>query len=222
MEVCYLWILAATVPPRITNGDRKSWGYVQKRHFQSGRKTFGCGRCKMIPQGAHFTSLWNIRLIQQWMLSSAITQSDLCPRSWYQAFSERITGALSPGRAALLEISSGRSRLSGSYYKRSSVKQENIWWHSTGSSSSSSSSTVSYGALHRAISKLCGQLTAANATDSIKRDSHVSTEIRTPIIFNWINQPDATTSQIYCLSFKYGSTCFGHPHAHHQELQQLQ
>jgi hypothetical protein len=24
--------------------------------------------------------------------------------------------------------------------------------------------------------------------------------------------------QIYCLSFKYRSTCFGHPHAHHQEL----
>jgi len=24
------------------------------------------------------------------------------------------------------------------------------------------------------------------------------------------------------LSFKYSSTCFGHPHAHHQELQQLQ
>jgi hypothetical protein len=27
---------------------------------------------------------------------------------------------------------------------------------------------------------------------------------------------------IYYLSFKYSSTCFGHPHAHHQELQQLQ
>jgi len=24
------------------------------------------------------------------------------------------------------------------------------------------------------------------------------------------------------LSFKYSSTCFGHPHAHHEELQQLQ
>jgi hypothetical protein len=24
------------------------------------------------------------------------------------------------------------------------------------------------------------------------------------------------------LSFKYSSTCFGHPYAHHQELQQLQ
>jgi len=24
------------------------------------------------------------------------------------------------------------------------------------------------------------------------------------------------------LSFKYSSTCFGHPHVHHQELQQLQ
>jgi hypothetical protein len=40
--------------------------------------------------------------------------------------------------------------------------------------------------------------------------------------FNWINQPDAANSQIYYLSFKYSSTCFGHPHAHHQELQQLQ
>jgi hypothetical protein len=41
-------------------------------------------------------------------------------------------------------------------------------------------------------------------------------------IFNGINQPDAANSQIYYLSFKYSSTGFGHPHAHHQELQQLQ
>jgi hypothetical protein len=40
--------------------------------------------------------------------------------------------------------------------------------------------------------------------------------------FNLINQPDAANSQVYYLSFKYSSTCFGHPHAHHQELQQLQ
>jgi hypothetical protein len=33
---------------------------------------------------------------------------------------------------------------------------------------------------------------------------------------NWINQPDAADSQVYYLSFKYSSTCFGHPHAHHQ------
>jgi hypothetical protein len=39
--------------------------------------------------------------------------------------------------------------------------------------------------------------------------------------FNRTNQPDAATSQVYYLSFKYTSTCFGHPHAHHQELQQL-
>jgi hypothetical protein len=38
---------------------------------------------------------------------------------------------------------------------------------------------------------------------------------------NWINQPDAANSQVYYLSLKYSSTCFGHPHAHHQELQQL-
>jgi hypothetical protein len=36
--------------------------------------------------------------------------------------------------------------------------------------------------------------------------------------FKWINQRDAAISQVYHLSFKYSSTCFGHPHAHHQEL----
>jgi len=36
--------------------------------------------------------------------------------------------------------------------------------------------------------------------------------------FNLINQPDATTSQVYYLSFKHSSKCFGHHHAHHQEL----
>jgi hypothetical protein len=40
--------------------------------------------------------------------------------------------------------------------------------------------------------------------------------------FNWIIQPDAANSQVYYLSFRYSSTCFGQPHAHHQELQQLQ
>jgi len=30
------------------------------------------------------------------------------------------------------------------------------------------------------------------------------------------------TSRVYYLSFKYSSTWFGHPHVHHQELQQLQ
>jgi hypothetical protein len=40
--------------------------------------------------------------------------------------------------------------------------------------------------------------------------------------FNWINQPDAANSQVYYLSFRYSSTCFRHPHAHHQKLQQLQ
>jgi hypothetical protein len=38
-----------------------------------------------------------------------------------------------------------------------------------------------------------------------------------------INQPlDAAISPVYYLTFIYSSTCFGHPHAHHQELQQLQ
>ena len=41
-------------------------------------------------------------------------------------------------------------------------------------------------------------------------------------IFNWINQPDPANSQVYYLSFKYSSTCSGHPHAHHQKLHQLQ
>jgi hypothetical protein len=36
--------------------------------------------------------------------------------------------------------------------------------------------------------------------------------------FNWINQPDAAISQVYYLSFKCSSTRFGHPHVHHQEL----
>ena len=43
-----------------------------------------------------------------------------------------------------------------------------------------------------------------------------------PHTFTWINQQDAATFQVYYLSFKCSSTCFGHPHAHHQELQQLQ
>ena len=33
-----------------------------------------------------------------------------------------------------------------------------------------------------------------------------------------INKLDATTSQVYYLRFMYSSTCFGSPHAHHQEL----
>jgi hypothetical protein len=36
--------------------------------------------------------------------------------------------------------------------------------------------------------------------------------------FKRINKPDAANSQVYYLSFKYSSTCFGHPDAHHQEL----
>ena len=38
------------------------------------------------------------------------------------------------------------------------------------------------------------------------------------IQFKYINQLDATTSQVYYLTFMYSSTCFGRPHAHHQEL----
>jgi hypothetical protein len=32
------------------------------------------------------------------------------------------------------------------------------------------------------------------------------------------NQLDAKISQVYYLTFMYSSTCFGRPHAHHQEL----
>ena len=32
------------------------------------------------------------------------------------------------------------------------------------------------------------------------------------------NQLDATIPQVYNLAFIYSSTCFGRPHAHHQEL----
>jgi len=32
------------------------------------------------------------------------------------------------------------------------------------------------------------------------------------------HQPDATISRVYNLTFIYSSTCFGRPHAHHQEL----
>jgi len=33
-----------------------------------------------------------------------------------------------------------------------------------------------------------------------------------------MNQPDATVSQVYCLTSICRSKCFGHFHAHHQEL----
>jgi hypothetical protein len=32
------------------------------------------------------------------------------------------------------------------------------------------------------------------------------------------HQPDATISPVYCLTFIYSSTCFGCPHAHHQDF----
>jgi hypothetical protein len=37
-------------------------------------------------------------------------------------------------------------------------------------------------------------------------------------LFKKINQPDATVSQVYYLTFMYSSTCFGRLHAHLQEL----
>jgi hypothetical protein len=33
-----------------------------------------------------------------------------------------------------------------------------------------------------------------------------------------MNQLNATKFQVYYLTFMYGSTCFGRPHTHHQEL----
>jgi hypothetical protein len=36
--------------------------------------------------------------------------------------------------------------------------------------------------------------------------------------FKQISQINVTISQVYYLTFMYGSTCFGRPHAHHQEL----
>ena len=38
------------------------------------------------------------------------------------------------------------------------------------------------------------------------------------IQFKYINQLHATTTQVYYSTFMYSSTCFGHPHTHHQEL----
>jgi hypothetical protein len=38
------------------------------------------------------------------------------------------------------------------------------------------------------------------------------------LLFKQIIQLDATISQVYYLTFMYSSTCFGRPHAHHQEL----
>jgi hypothetical protein len=40
----------------------------------------------------------------------------------------------------------------------------------------------------------------------------------TGVEFQMNQQPDAAISQVYYLSFKYSSTCFGYPYAHHQEL----
>jgi hypothetical protein len=57
--------------------------------------------------------------------------------------------------------------------------------------------------------------------DSIKKKFRIRFRVCKSVhhhTFKWINQPDAALSQVYCLSFKYSSTCFGHPHAYHQKL----
>ena len=38
------------------------------------------------------------------------------------------------------------------------------------------------------------------------------------LLFELINQPDATVLQVYYLTSMCRSTCFGRLHAHHQEL----
>jgi hypothetical protein len=53
------------------------------------------------------------------------------------------------------------------------------------------------------------------------RTSFLNLKFASPCIIlqlKYINQLDATTSQVYYLTFMYSSTCFGRPHAHHQEL----
>jgi len=45
-----------------------------------------------------------------------------------------------------------------------------------------------------------------------------STPITKKHIIQINHQPDATISLVYYLTFIYSSTRFGHPHAHHQEL----
>jgi hypothetical protein len=54
-----------------------------------------------------------------------------------------------------------------------------------------------------------------------KNTCYLNLKFASPCIiihFKYINQLDATTSQVYYLTFMYSSTCFGRPHAHHQEL----
>jgi hypothetical protein len=53
------------------------------------------------------------------------------------------------------------------------------------------------------------------------RNEALNLKLASPCIikhFKQINQPDAKNSQVYYLTFMYSSTCFGRPHAHHQEL----
>ena len=56
-------------------------------------------------------------------------------------------------------------------------------------------------------------LFAQNTSSSCEADRETI-----PVPFQYINQLDAAISQVYSLTFMYGSTCFGSPHAHHQEL----
>jgi hypothetical protein len=52
-------------------------------------------------------------------------------------------------------------------------------------------------------------------------DPTTSLKFASPCIiiqFKQINQLDATISPVYYLTFMYSATCYGRPHAHHQEL----
>jgi hypothetical protein len=49
------------------------------------------------------------------------------------------------------------------------------------------------------------------------RKRYMYTLVCTRLLFNEINQLDATIYQVYYLTFMYSPTCFGRPCAHHQE-----
>jgi len=72
---------------------------------------------------------------------------------------------------------------------------------------------------HRSFSSsLCSSLLSAVTLNILGPYIFLSTLVSNTLrLFKWINQLDAAISQVYCLLFKYSSTCFGHPHAHHQE-----
>ena len=66
---------------------------------------------------------------------------------------------------------------------------------------------------------LLPDISTAGTYRSYKQKAVLGLQVRASSDFQ-MNQPkDAATCEVYYLSFRYSSTCFGHPHAHHQELQ---